>query len=139
DQRQEETFAYDGNGKLIQAINADSKLQWFHDEAGNLTREHQYYLKTAVPMVAVWRHEYDALNLRTATIRPDGHKVSTLTYGSGHVLGMTVDQHELLAYERDALHREVVRHQGNQLMQTQAWDPAGRLQEQWLGSHDGKS
>ncbi len=36
DQRQEETFAYDGNGKLIQAINADSKLQWFHDEAGNL-------------------------------------------------------------------------------------------------------
>ncbi|AVD82340.1 type IV secretion protein Rhs [Pseudomonas sp. SWI6] len=139
DQRQEETFAYDGNGKLIQAINADSKLQWFHDEAGNLTREHQYYLKTAVPMVAVWKHEYDALNLRTATIRPDGHKVSTLTYGSGHVLGMTLDQHELLAYERDALHREVVRHQGNQLMQTQAWDPAGRLQEQWLGSHDGKS
>uniref|UniRef100_UPI00048A20DC RHS repeat domain-containing protein n=1 Tax=Pseudomonas taiwanensis TaxID=470150 RepID=UPI00048A20DC len=68
-----------------------------------------------------------------------GHKVSTLTYGSGHVLGMTLDQHELLAYERDALHREVVRHQGNQLMQTQAWDSAGRLQAQWLGSHDGKS
>ncbi len=73
------------------------------------------------------------------TLRPDGHKVSTLTYGSGHVLGMPLDQHELLAYERDALHREVVQHQGNQLMQTQAWDPAGRLQAQWLGSHDGKS
>ncbi|WP_223811913.1 RHS repeat-associated core domain-containing protein [Pseudomonas oryziphila] len=139
DQRQEETFAYDGNGKLVQAVNADSKLQWFFDEAGNLTREHQYYFKTDVPMVAVWQHAYDALNHRVSTIRPDGHKVSVLTYGSGHVLGMTLDQHELLAYERDDLHREVVRHQGNQLMQTQAWDPAGRLQEQLLGSHDGKS
>ncbi|MFJ4347445.1 RHS repeat-associated core domain-containing protein [Pseudomonas sp. NPDC089401] len=137
--RQEETFAYDGNGNLIQAVNADSKLQWYFDEAGNLTREHQYYLKTEVPMVAVWQHEYDALNLRTSTIRPDGHKVSTLTYGSGHVLGMTIDQHELLAFERDDLHREVVRHQGNKLMQTQAWDPMGRLQEQLLGSHDGTS
>ncbi|AGZ36989.1 hypothetical protein IF103_20060 [Pseudomonas sp. SK2] len=90
--------------ELIQAINADSKLQWFHDEAGNLSHEHQYYLKTAVPMVALWKQEYDALNLR-----PDGHKFRTLTYGSGHVLGVTLDQHELLAYERDDLHREVVR------------------------------
>ncbi|MBC7209932.1 MAG: RHS repeat protein, partial [Pseudomonas sp.] len=57
DQRQEENFAYDRNGNLIQAINAASKLQWFHDAAGNLTREHQYYLGTEVPMVAVWQHE----------------------------------------------------------------------------------
>ncbi|MEN8643072.1 RHS repeat protein, partial [Pseudomonas sichuanensis] len=138
-QSQNETFAYDGNGQLIQAVSAASKLQWFFDEAGNLTREHQYYLATGTPMVAVWQHQYDALNQRTATIRPDGHKVSWLTYGSGHLLGMTLDQHEMLAYERDDLHREVVRHQGNQLMQTQAWDPAGRLQEQLLGSHDGQS
>jgi hypothetical protein len=40
------------------------------DEAGNLTREHQHYLMTGDPMVAVWQHEYDALNQRTATIRP---------------------------------------------------------------------
>ncbi|MFJ4344801.1 RHS repeat-associated core domain-containing protein [Pseudomonas sp. NPDC089401] len=139
DQSQTETFSYDGNGKLIQAINAASKLQWFHDEAGNLTREHQHYLATGTPMVAVWKHEYDVLNQRVSTLRPDGHKVSWLTYGSGHLLGMTLDHHEMLAYERDDLHREVVRHQGNKLMQTQAWDPVGRLQEQWLGSHDGQS
>ncbi|MDZ4021612.1 RHS repeat-associated core domain-containing protein [Pseudomonas sichuanensis] len=138
-QSQCETFAYDGNGQLIQAVNAASKLQWFFDDAGNLSREHQYYQATGTPMVAVWQHQYDALNQRTATIRPDGHKVSWLTYGSGHLLGMTLDQHEMLAYERDDLHREVVRHQGNKLMQTQAWDPAGRLQEQLLGSHDGQS
>ncbi|WP_167409880.1 RHS repeat-associated core domain-containing protein [Pseudomonas sichuanensis] len=139
DQSQTESFVYDRNGQLIQAVNASSRLQWFHDEAGNLTREHQYYLATDTPMVAVWQHEYDALNQRVSTIRPDGHKVSLLTYGSGHLLGMTLDQHEMLAYERDDLHREVVRHQGNKLMQTQAWDPAGRLQEQLLGSHDGQS
>ena len=52
---------------------------------------------------------------------------------------MKLDQHDMLSYERDDLHREVARHQGNKLMQTQAWDPAGRLQEQLLGSHDGKS
>ncbi|WP_409290217.1 hypothetical protein, partial [Pseudomonas sp. KCJK8927] len=91
DQSQTETFAYDGNGKLIQAINAVSKLQWFHDEAGNLTREHQHYLATGTPMVAVWQHTYDALNQRISTLRPDGHKVSWLTYGSGHLLGMTLD------------------------------------------------
>ncbi|UVK83644.1 DUF6531 domain-containing protein [Pseudomonas sichuanensis] len=139
DQQQSETFAYDGNGKLIQALNAVSKLQWFYDDAGNLTREHQHYLMTGDPMVAVWRHEYDALNRRTATIRPDGHKVSWLTYGSGHLLGMTLDQHEMLAYERDDLHREVVRHQGNKLMQMQRWGKTGLPEEQWLGSHDGKT
>ena len=33
-----ERFGYDANGRLIQADNADAKLQWFHDEAGNLLR-----------------------------------------------------------------------------------------------------
>ena len=28
-----ETFAYDGNGNLTQASNADSRLQWFFDPA----------------------------------------------------------------------------------------------------------
>ncbi|MFV0929266.1 RHS repeat-associated core domain-containing protein [Pseudomonas palmensis] len=139
DQRQTERFAYNGNGKVLQAINDSSTLQWFYDDAGNLTREHQHYLATGTPMVAVWLHEYDALNQRIATTRPDGHKVSWLTYGSGHLLGMRLDQHEILAYERDDLHREVARHQGNKLTQTQVWDALGRPQEQLLTSHDGQS
>lgn len=44
-------------------------------------------------MVAVWQYEYDLLNNRIATVRFDSHKVSALTYGSGHVLGMPLDQH----------------------------------------------
>ena len=136
---QTETFAYDGNGNLIMACNADSKLQWFHDPAGNLLREHQHYLGLKTPMVAVWQHEYDVLNQRIATTRPDGHKVSWLTYGSGHLLGMRLDEHELIGYERDDLHRETARHQGNRLLQTQQWDPAGRLHAQLLSRSDDKS
>ncbi|WP_426203948.1 RHS repeat-associated core domain-containing protein [Pseudomonas sp. TWP3-1] len=139
DQSQSETFAYDGNGNMLLASNADSRLQWFHDPAGNLLREHQYYLSLEKSKVAIWQHEYDVLNQRVATIRPDGHRVSWLTYGSGHLLGMRLDEHELIGYERDDLHREVARHQGNRLMQTQSWDPGGRLKEQLLGRGDDKS
>jgi RHS repeat-associated protein len=136
---QSETFAYDGNGHLVMATNAASRLQWFHDPTGNLVREHQHYSNLDKPLVAVWQHEYDALNNRVATVRPDGHRVSWLTYGSGHLLGLKLDEHELLSYERDDLHREVARHQGNSLLQTQSWDPAGRLHEQLLGRSDDKT
>ncbi|MBP5076453.1 RHS domain-containing protein [Pseudomonas chlororaphis] len=139
DRSQSETFAYDGNGNLVMANNADCRLQWFHDPAGNLLREHQHYLGLEKPMVAVWQHEYDVLNQRVVTVRPDGHRVSWLTYGSGHLLGLRLDEHELVGYERDDLHREVARHQGNGLLQTQKWDPAGRLQEQLLGRRDDQS
>lgn len=139
DQQQSETFAYDGNGNLVMASNADSRLQWFHDPAGNLLREHQHYLGLEKPLVAVWQHEYDVLNQRVATTRPDGHRVSWLTYGSGHLLGLRLDEHELVGYERDDLHREVVRHQGNRLLQTQKWDPAGKLQQQLLIHGDSKT
>ena len=136
---QVENFAYDGNGRLVLAKNTDSQLHWFHDSAGNLLREHQHYLGLEKATVAIWQHEYDLLNQRVATIRPDGHRVSWLTYGSGHLLGMRLDEHELVGFERDDLHREIARHQGNHLLQTQSWDPVGRLQEQVLGRSDDKS
>ncbi|WP_050491820.1 hypothetical protein [Pseudomonas putida] len=77
-----ETFAYDGNGNLLIAENNDCKLQWFYDLAGNNTREHQHFKYMKQPKVAVFQHEYDALNLRVATTRPDGHRISWLTYGA---------------------------------------------------------
>ena len=131
--RQTETFAYDGNGNLLLADNAACKLQWFYDAAGNTTREHQHLRYLSQPQVAVWQHEYNPLNQRIATTRPDGHRVSWLTYGSGHLLAMKVDDTELLSYQRDDLHREIARHQGNGLQQRQSWTPNGQLQEQALG------
>jgi YD repeat-containing protein len=124
---QTETYAYTRNGQLAQAENANTQLKWFYDEAGNLTREHQTYPNQ---QTAVWQHFYDELNQRTGTQRPDGHTTQWLTYGSGHVHGLMLDGQELIAYERDDLHREVKRVQANQIEQQQTFDTMGRLKEQ---------
>ncbi|MBK4995777.1 RHS repeat protein [Pseudomonas sp. S37] len=127
-----ETFAYDGNGNLLSANNGTCRLHWFYDAAGNNTREHQWLDYLVKPQVAVFKHEYDALNQRIATTRPDGHRVSWLTYGSGHLLAINLDDQELISYERDDLHREIGRIQGNGLIQRQTWSPNGQLLEQTL-------
>jgi len=127
-----ETFAYNGNGNLLSANNDTCRLQWFYDAAGNNTREHQWLDYLTKPQVAVFTHEYDALNQRIATTRPDGHRVSWLTYGSGHLLALKLDDKELISYERDDLHREIGRVQGNGLVQRQTWSPNGQLLEQTL-------
>jgi RHS repeat-associated protein len=125
---QAERFAFDRNGRMIEAANSDARLQWFHDPAGNLTREHHHYLASA--RTAVWQHRYDELNRRIATIRPDGHTTQWLTYGSGHVHGLLLDGEDILGFERDDLHREVLREQRNGLSQRLRYDDGGRLLEQ---------
>ncbi|KQN61503.1 hypothetical protein [Pseudomonas sp. Leaf58] len=96
------------------------------------TREHQWLDYLTKSQVAVFTHEYDALNHRIATTRPDGHRASWLTYGSGHLLAIKLDDQELISYERDDLHREIGRVQGNGLIQRQTWSPNGQLLEQTL-------
>ncbi|WP_085623233.1 MULTISPECIES: RHS repeat-associated core domain-containing protein [unclassified Pseudomonas] len=125
-----EKFSYDGNGNLLLAVNNACKLQWFYDKAGNNIREHQHFRYMKEQKVAVFKHEYDALNQRIATVRPDGHRVSWLTYGSGHLLSLKFDDRELLSYQRDDLHREIGREQRNGLIQHQTWSPNGQLLEQ---------
>ncbi len=127
---QAERFGYDRSGRLIEAANGDARLQWFYDAAGNLTREHHDYLERK--RTAVWQHRYDELNQRIATVRPDGHVTQWLTYGSGHVHGLLLDGQDILGFERDDLHREVAREQGNGLSQHLKYDPAGRLREQQI-------
>jgi len=133
---QSETFVYNANGQLAEAENEHAKLQWFYDAAGNLIREHQHYQGPFHPerRTAVWRHHHDELNQRTGTIRPDGHRVEWLTYGSGHVHGLLLDGQELVSFERDALYQETSRTQANGLRQTMKYDAAGRLLEQQLGA-----
>ncbi|MEQ5767917.1 hypothetical protein NFH98_09935 [Halomonas sp. H33-56] len=62
---------------------------------------------------SVTRHTHDALGNRETTTLPDGQTQAWLRYGSGHVHAMTLDQRQLMAFERDDLHREVRRHQGS--------------------------
>jgi RHS repeat-associated protein len=131
---QVESFGYTARGLLAEARNAHSRLQWFHDAAGNLTREHHGYQGAlgTDPRTAVWQHRYDELNQRCATTRPDGHTLQWLSYGSGHVHGLLLDGAEVVGFERDGLHREVHRLQGNGIEQAQRYDTLGRLLEQQL-------
>ena len=133
---QVETFAYNANGLLADAQNEHAKLQWFYDAAGNLVREHQHYQGPFYldRRTAVWHHQYDELNQRTGTVRPDGHRVEWLTYGAGHVHGLLLDGDDIVSFERDALYQETGRTQANGLLQTMKYDPAGRLIEQQLGA-----
>jgi len=133
---QVETFAYNANGQLAEAKNEHARLQWFYDAAGNLVREHQHYQGPFHPDrgTAVWHHHYDELNERSATVRPDGHRIEWLTYGAGHVHGLLLDGQDLVSFERDVLYQETGRTQANGLLQKMKYDPAGRLLEQQLGA-----
>jgi YD repeat-containing protein len=70
------------------------------------------------------------IRTRIGTVRPDGHRVDWLTYGSGHVHGLVLDGEERVQFERDDLHREVRRVLPSKVVQQTMYDPVGRLQKQ---------
>ncbi|MDM0110637.1 RHS repeat-associated core domain-containing protein [Variovorax sp. J22R133] len=127
-----ESYGYNANGQLSDARNANVHLQWFYTPTGLIRAEHQHGRSGEQIATAVWQHSHDALGVRTQTIRPDGHTIDWLTYGSGHVHGLLLDGQEVLQFERDDLHREVKRMQSNQIAQESQYDPAGRLKAQIL-------
>ncbi|HDR9160264.1 TPA: RHS domain-containing protein [Burkholderia vietnamiensis] len=133
-----ETFQYDGFGRIATARNAAARVRRFYDAVGNLSSEHVYLPTNQDDHESVWRHEYDELGTRIATIRPDGHRVDWLTYGSGHVHGVLLDGQSVANFERDDGHRETLRELGNGLKQTTQYDTAGRLARQTLQGTAGK-
>ncbi|KVN15228.1 sugar-binding protein [Burkholderia stagnalis] len=126
----EERFAYDASGRMIEASNGHSRFQAFFDPVGNLVREHHAYQLFGESRSYVWHHEYDAIGTRIRTVRPDGHTMDWLTYGSGHVHGLMLDGEERIQFERDDLHRETQRTLSNRIGQQTAYDPAGRVARQ---------
>ncbi|WP_052877928.1 RHS repeat-associated core domain-containing protein [Chromobacterium subtsugae] len=127
-----ESFGYDPAGRLFQAKNRYASLRWVYDTVGNVVEEHHGYHVAGVKETYRWQHEHDKLGNRIATIRPDGHRVDVLNYGSGHVHGLLFGQRDIFNLERDKLHRETQRVLGNALQQTLAYDKAGRLSSQRL-------
>ncbi len=123
----EERFAYDAIGRLIDAQNAYSRVQHFFDPAGNLVREHHAYNLFGVQRSYVWHHSYDELGVRVHTVRPDGHAIDWLTYGSGHVHGMALDGEERVQFERDDLYREIERTLPSGISQRTIYNAAGQL------------
>ncbi|WP_186108175.1 RHS repeat-associated core domain-containing protein [Burkholderia gladioli] len=125
-----ERFAYDATGRLVDASNQYSRIQHFFDPVGNLVREHHAYDLFGVKRSYIWHHAYDELGNRVRTIRPDGHVIDWLRYGSGHIHGLLVDGQDKLQLERDDLHREVTRTLSSRIQQGTVYDPAGRIERQ---------
>lgn len=91
-------FAYDALGQLLAE----------HSAAGNLA------------------HHYDELGNLIQTQLPDGRWLNRLHYGSGHLHQINLDGQVISDFERDRLHREVLRTQG-QLSTRSEYDRSGRL------------
>jgi RHS repeat-associated protein len=125
-------YSYSPLGQLIQAIRQpdpdaqaggqrEQQLTFDYDPLGRLLTE-------TGPHGSV-RYQWDALsNLKSLTL-PQGQVLNYQRYGSGHVHGMTLDQYDLGQFERDDLHREILRSQGA-LNQRSHYDARGRLSRQ---------
>ncbi|MCP3749733.1 RHS repeat-associated core domain-containing protein [Pseudomonas sp. SBB6] len=91
-------FAYDALGQLLEEHSASGVLQHHYDELGNLIQ----------------------------TRLPDGRWLNRLYYGSGHLHQLNLDGKVISDFERDRLHREVLRTQGR-ISTRSEYDRSGRL------------
>lgn len=79
-------FDYNLNSQLSRASNEVSQIDFYRNALGQLVREHQHYkIPELKPLTAVLHYEYDELGNLIKTIRPDGHTLNHLVYGSGHI------------------------------------------------------
>ena len=139
DKSADAAYGYDPLGRLTQASNALSTVAFAYDPVGQLLKETQHLRlggaatgkspDTTEAKVYAFAHSYDPLGNRTQTVLPDGQKLNQLFYGSGHLHQINLDGKVISDFERDALHRETSRTQG-QLQSEFAYDPASRLKAQ---------
>uniref|UniRef100_UPI001D1725C2 RHS repeat-associated core domain-containing protein n=1 Tax=Acinetobacter sp. CFCC 11171 TaxID=1775558 RepID=UPI001D1725C2 len=128
---QTEEFEYNLNNQLSKAKNKESQNDFYRNALGQLVREHQHYnVPNLKPMTAVLRYEYDELGNLNKTIRPDGQVQSNLSYGSGHIFGIAFNKQDMVAFQRDDLHRETVRMLANGLIQSKNYNDVGLLSSQ---------
>ncbi|MDP7775247.1 RHS repeat-associated core domain-containing protein [Acinetobacter nosocomialis] len=132
-QKQTEQFDYNLNSQLSRASNEVSQIDFYRNALGQLVREHQHYkIPELKPLTAVLHYEYDELGNLIKTIRPDGHTLNHLVYGSGHIYAIGLNNQEVASFQRDDLHREITRLLANGLMQTKQYNDVGLLSSQFI-------
>ncbi|MFN4121408.1 RHS repeat-associated core domain-containing protein [Acidovorax sp.] len=133
----------------VQHLHNRSRVDLQRDALGRTTGEVQTLHRPGTSTIEFEHrihHRLGALGERQTSELQGIGQLDWLTYGSGHVHGVLLNQTPLLALERDKLHREVGRslhllqngadhHQHQPLItQTRQLDPLGRLLHQrWQG------
>ena len=130
-------YAFDAVGQLVAVSSGHADLRFAYDGAGQLIDERvRYRLPFAgaagqeTDPVFTLNHAYDELGNRIQTTLPNGRRVDTLRYGSGHWHGTLWQGRTLVDLEHDRLHRENQRHLGSgidRLTEERTYDPASRL------------
>ncbi|MDV7490697.1 RHS repeat-associated core domain-containing protein [Acinetobacter baumannii] len=132
-QKQTEQFDYNLNNQLSRASNEVSQIDFYRNALGQLVREHQHYkIPELKPLTAVLHYEYDELGNLIKTIRPDGHILNHLVYGSGHIYAIGLNNQEVASFQRDDLHRETTRLLANGLIQTKQYNDVGLLSSELI-------
>ncbi|EKY7605028.1 RHS repeat protein [Shigella flexneri] len=103
DQITEVTLTPTEEGERLHHMQADT-VRFAYDRSGWLTAEHSVHGSI--------KYRRDALGNPTDITLPDGQHLSHLYYGSGHLLQTALDGITVSEYERDSLHRQVIRSQG---------------------------
>ena len=103
DQITEVTLTPTKEGERLHHMQADT-VRFAYDRSGWLTAEHSVHGSI--------KYQRDGLGNPTDITLPDGQHLSHLYYGSGHLFQTALDGITVSEYERDSLHRQVIRTQG---------------------------
>lgn len=128
-------YAWNDVDQLIEARTSPTKvgeqmglradrIAFDYDGAGRLIAEHGTHGTVG--------YDLDALDNLAALTLPQGQRIDTLTYGSGHVHQIRLGDRIVSDFERDDLHREILRSQGR-LSQRCGYDAIGRKTWQSAG------
>lgn len=121
-------YAWNDSDQLVEAnvspteagaalgLKAD-RVAFDYDVAGRLVAEHGAHGSV--------RYGLDSLDNLAALTLPQGQRIDTLMYGSGHVHQIRLGDKIVSDFERDDLHREILRSQGR-LSQRCGYDALGR-------------
>jgi RHS repeat-associated protein len=137
-------FERDAMGRLIGKVTDDGRTAYTYDLLDHLTdatfTDHEGephsvsftydalgQLLSETSASGTVLHRYDELGNLIQTQTPDGRWINRLLYGSGHLHQLNLDGQVICDVERDRLHREVLRTQG-QIHTRSAYDRSGRLE-----------
>ncbi|TXC80123.1 RHS repeat-associated core domain-containing protein [Paraburkholderia azotifigens] len=147
--QREEIHERDALGRLLQREGEHSRTHYRYDRLGQLT-EARRIPTTAGEMLDILadtvtlkydetgrllaeqgvhgsvRYERDVPGNPLSVVLPDGQRIDTLYYGSGHTHRIQVNGHAVADFERDNLHREIRRTQGDLVLHT-GYTPMGQI------------